>query len=111
MSKWDRSALYWKIAESKKLVADGGYSGEPEKILIQSTALPKEMNIWIGQVKARQETLHTRLKSYKILKHRFYHGNSTERRMELHKMAVQAICTITQYAYENGHPLFDLQMP
>jgi hypothetical protein len=82
-----------------------------QKILIQSTAHPKEMSIWIGQVKARQETMHARLKNYKILKNRFYHGASTEEKMELHKMAVQAICTITQYAYENGHPPLDVQMP
>jgi hypothetical protein len=31
MSKWDRNALYWKIAALKKLVADGGYAGEPKK--------------------------------------------------------------------------------
>lgn len=55
--------------------------------------------------------MHARLKNYKILKNRFYHGASTEEKMELHKMAVQAICTITQYAYENGHPPLDVQMP
>jgi hypothetical protein len=39
MEKWDRNALYWKMAALKKLVADGGYAGEPEKILIQSRSV------------------------------------------------------------------------
>ena len=69
------------------------------------------MRTWIGQVKARQETLHTRIKSFNIMSSRFRHGASTQDRLDLHKMAVEAICVMLQYDYENDHPPFDVQMP
>ena len=90
------------------MVADGGYAGEPSKIVTKSRQHPKEMREWIGQVLARQETLHTRLKNFNILGQRFRHGKSTSHKMELHKMAVEAVCVIIQYDYENGHPPFDV---
>lgn len=109
---WDRNALYFKLPQGKKLVADGGYGGEPDKILLQAkTGHPSDMNTWIGQVKARQETMHAKLRNYHILRRRFYHGNSTQSRMDLHQTAVEAICVLVQYAYENGHPPFDIEMP
>lgn len=109
--KWDRNALYFQLPEGKMVIADDGLKGEPTKILVQSLNQPKELFEWQGKLKARQETLHTRLKNWKILKHRFYHGKNTELRMEMHQMAVEGICVITQYSYENGHPPFDVNMP
>jgi hypothetical protein len=100
ISTWDHDALFFKIPAGKKLVADRGYAGHPAK-----------MRIWIGKVKARQETMHARLKSYKILCNRFYYGTSTQQKMDYHKMATEAIVVLTQYAYENGHPPFDVKMP
>jgi len=72
-----------------------------------SKDLPKETQVWIGRCLARQESLHTRLKFFNILGHRFRHGTSTEHRMTMHKMAVEAVCTIVNYDFEHGHPLFD----
>ena len=39
---------------------------------------------------------------------RFRHGTSVEHRMELHRMAVDAIVGVIQYDNENGHPPFDV---
>ena len=107
---WNRESLYFALPPGKKVIADSGYSGEPNKILLQSRNHPKAMSRWVSQVKARGETMHKILKSYNILKNRFYHGNNTEAKMNLHQMAVEAILVITQYSIENGHPLFDVQM-
>ena len=68
------------------------------------------MTKWVSTAKARQESMHKILKSYNILKNRFYHGKNTHKKMEMHKMVVEAILVITQYSIENGHPLFDVQM-
>lgn len=77
------------------------------KIATNSREYPKEMREWIGKLLARQETLHTRLKSFNILGHRFRHGVSTQNKMNLHKMAVEAVAVIVQFDYEHGHPPFD----
>ena len=55
-----------------------------------SKDVPKKMQVWISQCLARQETLHIRLKFFNILGHQFRHGTSTEHRMTMHKMAVEA---------------------
>ena len=55
-----------------------------------SKDLLKEMQVWIRRCLTRQETLHIRLKFFNIIGHRFRHGLSTEHRMTMHKMAVEA---------------------
>ena len=104
----DQSALYFVMPAGKRAIADDGYKGEPTKILITRNEQPRDMKIWIGRVKARQEVLHTRLKSFNILDHRFRHGTSTEDRMDLHQMAVEVVCIVIQYDYENGNPPFEV---
>jgi hypothetical protein len=31
---WDKNALYFKIKEGDRIVGDGGYAGEPSKIVV-----------------------------------------------------------------------------
>ena len=95
----------FQLPEGKQVIADGGLVGEPTKITIASKLLPKELQDCVKLAKARQETLHTGFKHYNILGHRFCHGQNTQEKLKLHKMAVEAISTITQYDFENGHPL------
>ena len=108
--EWDQNSLYHQIPDGKAVIADNGLAGEPDKILVTSPLLPEDLQDYISKAKARQETLHTRLKSLNILYHRFRHGESTEEKMALHKMAVEAISTLVQYDYENGHPPFDMPL-
>ena len=63
---------------------------------------------FLARCKNRQETFHWRLKAFNILGGRFRHGTSVEHRMELHRMAVDAIVGVIQYDNENGHPPFDV---
>lgn len=110
-NKWDKSSLYFQVQKGNKLVADGGYVGEPTKIITtKSRQYPKVMRKWIGEALARQETLHGRLKSFNILGTRFRHGVGTKNKMDLHKTAVEAVTVIIQYDYENGHPPFDVTL-
>jgi hypothetical protein len=105
---WNRNALYFKLDQGKKLIGDDGYSGEPEKITKTQKYHSVELKRFLGRAKTREETLHTRLKSFKILRERFHHGVDTIKRKNLHQMAVEAICVIVQYDYENGHPPFEI---
>ena len=105
---WDRGALYFHIPKGKRDIADDGLAGEPDKITIASPALPTPVKNYISDAKSRQETMHTRLKSFNILRHRFRHGSGTEEKMALHKSVVEALCVVIQYDYENGHPPFDM---
>lgn len=104
----DQSALFFQLPEGKMLVGDSGYAGEPDKIMITNQEMPKDMIKWLGRVKARGETPHSRLKRFGILSKRFRHGKNTRDKMNLHQMAVQALCVVNAYDKENGHPLFDI---
>ena len=104
----DHSALYFQLAEGQVVVGDSGYGGEPDKIILQNQEMPRDMIKWLGRVKARGESLHSRLKSFAILRERFRHGNGTKNKMDLHKMAVEAVCVIVAYDQESGRPMFDV---
>jgi hypothetical protein len=107
--KWDKKALYFKIPSGKKGVGDSGYAGEPSKIVITRKEHSKAFKKFLARAKARQETMHTILKSYNILGQRFRHGKGgTQDKIDLHRSVVEAICVITQYHYENGHPPFSM---
>ena len=103
-----QKSLYFQLPKGKWVIADGGLAGEPTKITIASTLHPAKLQEYVKLAKARQEILHTGLKRFNILGHRFCHGTNTQEKLKLHKMAVEAICTITQYDFENGHPPFDM---
>ena len=67
-----------------------------------------EFKEFLARAKNRQETFHTRLKSFSVLGTRFRHGVDPDDRMRLHKMAVLAVTGIIQTDYLNGHPPFDI---
>ena len=104
---WDKSALYFKIPSGKRAVGDSGYKGVP-RVTVTRRKHSRGLKKFLTRAKQRQESFHTRLKSFHILRYRFRHGSSTESKMETHKMCVEAICVIVQYDLENGHPLFEV---
>jgi hypothetical protein len=104
----DQEALYFKIPKGKLAVGDSGYQGEPEKIVCTDDDHDPALKSFMGRAKNRQEALHTRLRSCKILSDRFRHGTGTQERMDLHQTCVDAICVIVQYDIENDHPLFEV---
>jgi len=105
--QWDKSALYHQIPNGMKGLGDSSYTAEASKMTTNSPEFPADMKHWIGRCLARQETLHARLKFFNILGHRFRHGTDVEDKMSLHQMAVEAVCCLVEYDYQNGHPPFD----
>ena len=106
--EWDQSSLYFQLKDGDLVVGDSGYAGEPGKIVTTKSEHSAQFRGFLARVKNQQETFHGRLKAFDILGGRFRHGRSTSQRKEIHKMAVEAVATIIQYDYENGHPPLDV---
>ena len=107
--KWNKTALYFKVPDGKKVVADSAYQGEPSKVMTSNREYPKEVQTWLSDLLARGETLHKDLKAWNILYNRFRHNaKSSQAKMDLHQMVLEAVAVIVQYGYENGHGMFDL---
>lgn len=70
-STWDRNSLYFKLPEGKKAVGDSGYGGEPKKVVVSKPQHSPEFRKFLARAKNRQESFHTRLKSFNILGSRF----------------------------------------
>ena len=104
----DTTALYHVLPKGKKAIGDSGYEGMPEKVTITREGQSEDLKKFLGRAKNRQESLHTRLKSFNCLYHRFRHGKSTQNKMDLHQMCVDAVSVIVQFDMENGNPIFDL---
>lgn len=109
VSDRDHTALYFQVKDGEKFVADSGYAGEPDKIVMTRDEQTPEFKEFLARCKNRGETFHWRLKAFNILGGRFRHGTSVENRMELHRMAVDVVVGVIQYDYENGHPPFDVR--
>ena len=75
-TEWDRSALYFQLKGKEKCVADSGYEGEPDKIVMTKEEHAKDFKEFLARCKNRQETFHWRLKAFNILGGRFHHGTS-----------------------------------
>ena len=120
----DKSALYFKLPEGKnqviylvidlipylgkKAIADSAYDGI-DKVTISRGGHSKELKQWLGRAKNRQESLHSRLKSFNILGHRFCHGRKgTQDKLNLHQTCVEAVSVLVQYDMECGSPIFDV---
>ncbi len=67
---WDHDDLYWKMPKGTKGIGDSGYVGI-ENVIIYKQEHSSEFKEFLGKAKNRQETLHTWLKSFNVLKSRF----------------------------------------
>ena len=105
--QWNRNALYFRIPDGKKAVGDSAYEGIPEKVTVKRQGHPKDILEFLNRAQNRQETYHSRLENYKILTHRFRHGKSSDDKMDLHRMAVEAVAVIVEYDMKY-HPLFEV---
>ena len=104
----DESALYYQLPEGKKAIGDSGYDWMPEKVTVTRDGQSRDFQKFLGRAKNRQESLHSRLKAFRVLGCRFRHGKGTKNKLELHKICVEAVCVIVQYDMECGNPIFDL---
>ncbi len=105
---WDNTSLYFQLGADERCVGDSGYTGEPNKIVVEKDEHPQQLKRFLSRAKNRQETFHSRLKNFNILGHRFRHKGGVESKLHHHEIAVRAVACIIQYDYENGHPPFDI---
>ena len=103
----DKNALYFQIPEKKKVAGDSAYTGEPERVICTMPEMKRKDIKWLGRLKARGETLHSRMKSFRVLGTRFRHGTGTQDKMNRHQMATESVSLIVLYDCENGRPLFE----
>lgn len=61
----------------------------------------------IDRAQNRQEAYHGRLDAYAILRHRFRHGSSTEKKMELHNLCVEALMVVLHFDLHH-RPLWEI---
>ena len=104
---WDKSALYFQIPDGKKAIGDSAYEGAPSKVTVKREGHPPDVFAFLDRAQNRQESYHSRLENYNILTHRFRHGKNTQDKMDLHKMAVEAVAVIVEYDMKY-HPLFEV---
>ncbi|KAL7499474.1 hypothetical protein ACHAWT_007755 [Skeletonema menzelii] len=103
---WDRTALYFQLPEGKKAIADSAYEGIPEKVTVKRYGQDREVTEFIDRAQNRQESYHSRLDSYAILRHRFRHGTSTENKMDLHNLCVEALMVVVHFDLQH-RPLWE----
>ena len=109
---WDKNSLYFATKElgpNVKGLGDSAYAGEPDQVLTVHEGQSKELREFQARAHLREETVHSRFKSWNIIENRFRHGHGTKERMELHGNVMKAIAVITQYDFENGHPPFQVR--
>ena len=94
------NGLKSKIPVGKKVIADQMYR-DPICSIRNAQDTPK-VRKFKKRARARHESFNARLKNFKVLADRFRHEQVK------HKAVFEAVCVITQYELENGHPLFDV---
>ena len=106
-ANWDRSAVYFKLNEGQKLIADSAYDGIPEKVTISRKGQSRPVRKFINRAKARGESYHSRLTQFRVLTTKFRHGSSTENKIALHKMCAEAVSVVVQFDLKY-HPLMQM---
>lgn len=95
------NGLKEKIPIGKKLIADNGYIGEAQ--LSTPNAFDSvAVKLFKQRARARHENVNGRLKRFNILSQPFRHE------VDKHGVVFTAVCVLTQYALDNGSPLFDV---
>ena len=96
--------LMEKIPDGRRAIGDEGYRGKPLKVSTKNKYNSEELSKFSSRVRARHETVNSRLKSFGILSQVF--RSKGERRMEKHKSVFEACCVIVQYELDHGSKLF-----
>ena len=79
----------------------------PEKVTFLIDGHSEKTVKFINRAKAHHENYHHRLKEFAVLGSSFRHGKSTETKMAMHQMCVEAICSIVQFDLQH-HPLLEV---
>jgi hypothetical protein len=89
-----------KIPANKRVVADEGYVGEPEKAATRNEFDSPHVKELKKRAKARHESVNGRLKAFGILNQTF--RTPGKQRLEKHQAAFEACCVLVQMEYDNN---------
>ena len=97
--------LMSKIPENCRAIGDEGYRGEPLKVSTRNDNFNSpELKQFQSRVRARHETVNSRLKAFGVLNQEFRCKGAD--RMPKHKSVFEACCVIVQCEIDNGSKLF-----
>ena len=93
------------LLPNERVEADSGYSGgDPEFCLTpKSIWHPSEKAALRNRLRARQETVNTRLTNFKSMSDVWRHG------IDRHAITFRAVLIIVQIQIEHRNPLFDIE--
>ena len=97
-----RSGLAHILEPGEKVIADGGYKGEPGIWAKGHDQLSKRARKVEGKIRARHETVNARLKNFCVLSTRFRHT------LNLHAHCFYAVANLVQLAMKHEMPLFEV---
>ena len=98
------NCLAGHLLPGKRVEADNGYVGHPDKIKCPNNDCNLARNLWMKSVaRSRHETFNGCLKNWGILERTYRHD------IELHGTVFSACAVITQLCVANGEPLFAVE--
>ena len=100
-----KDGLKKMLQPDERVEADSGYvAGDPEFCLTPKGIWhPAEKQDLRNRLRARQETVNTRLTNFQAMSNVWRHGTTR------HAMAFRAILVMVQIQIENGNPLFEIK--
>ena len=108
-SKYTNITIFNKVLHNflelgKRVEADEGYRGHPDKIkCLGNDTNPAENRGMQGRARARHKMLNGRLKNWGILSQVFRHHITT------HGDVFRACAVVTQLTIQDGEPLFEVE--
>ena len=90
-----------QLGPGEKVIADRGYKGDT-KVCTPDDWKNEAHKKAMSQLRARQETVNSRLKNWGCLAQIFRHGR------DKHHLVTKAILAIIQISIDNGNPLFQI---
>ena len=94
--------LLHKLGQGLRVFADSGYKGYGHVLAYPNSNDLPQLRKFKQRAAARQETINTRLKTFKCMSTRFCHGP------ERHQLFFDAVIVILQLQMDNGSPLFQI---
>lgn len=90
------------LEEGEKTVADKGYRGEPECIMLPDDGDDVDYQEEMAEIRARHETVNRRIKMWKSMDKPFRH------KLVFHQKCFDAVVVLTQMMMESGEPAWQL---
>lgn len=95
-----RQGMKYALDENERVEADDGYTGEDPALIKTPGGVRFMEDMWWlkkrSKVRQRGETANHRLKTFKVLCHRFHHD------LDKHSMCFRAAAVFTQLSFEVG---------